>query len=199
MPQLVIGSAGAVNFTLRIGWPQLEQSSFASPPQRTVAGTVGVNTPAEVVTLTTPPAFGSAYSLYAAGVPYAPATYANAQGLGTIYASATDLLTFWRNPTDAQVYANVRSGSVSNFYHVATAWATGALGKEATAVAASDQALSFNGSAVVTAAAALPVGVNAVIIGANQAGGQNWDGDITEFAIWPATRLPNASLISGTL
>jgi hypothetical protein len=185
----------AIDITLRLGWPQLEQSATASPPQRTVAGTVGVNTPAEIVTLTTPPAFGSAYSMYGAGSTGSSAT-SSAQILMNVNdGSANNRVFLGRYPGNAIGYS-ISAGVTISLGNLA--WVANNPGKVALAVAASDQAFVFNGGGLATGAGALPINVSIGKIGSNEAGAQQWDGDITEFAIWPTTRIPNASLISGT-
>jgi hypothetical protein len=200
-PLLQIASQAApaaIDITLRIGWPQLEQSASASPPQRTVAGTVGVNTPAEVVTLTSPPAFGSAYSLYGAGTPYAPSSRSPRQSiLARSDAAIGNLIELTKLGPGNNAQGIVAPGS--NFGG-ANLWITGGSAKIAAAFASSDQAMSFAANAVETGATVtLPAGMDQVVIG-NIRGGQLecWDGDITEFAIWPTTRISNANLISGT-
>jgi hypothetical protein len=192
-----INNAATVDFTLRIGWPQLEQSSSASPPQRTVAGTVGVNTPAEVVTLTNPPAFGSAYTSYVAGVPYAPNGSPNQFMFQTDTGDDTQHISIYRS--SGQVMAMLLAGGTGGVIGSGSALIN-ALAKVVAAAAPSDQAVTLNGAVpVVSALATLPNTPTAVRIGTQNAGTMApWDGDITEFAIWPRTRLPNASLISGT-
>jgi hypothetical protein len=187
----------AVDITLRIGWPQLEQSAAASPPQRTVAGTVGVNTPAEVITLTNPPAFGGAYSLYAAGAPAAPLAYANPQ-MALQSDTGVDAQSVALRSTNGTGTASALLTGGTGGSLIGAVWSQNAAGKLAAALNAADQALSFNGAAVVTAAlAALPTTPTGVHVG-GQSSTNQWDGDITEFAIWATQRLSNANLISGT-
>ena len=59
--------------------------------------------------------------------------------------------------------------------------------------------MSFNGAAVLTGAGSLPIGITSAFIGAQgSSGATNWNGYITDIAIWASTRIPNAGLIAGT-
>jgi hypothetical protein len=185
----------AIDLTVRIGWPQLEQASFASPPIRTTSA--AVTTAAEVVTLTHALTFGGAYSLYAAGIPAATLAYVNPQA---IIQSDTGVdaqsVTLRRTNGIGTASALLTGGTGGSL--IGAAWSQNAAGKLAAAVNAADQAISFNGGAAVTAAlAALPTTPTGVHAG-GQSSTNQWDGDITEFAIWASQRLPNASLITGT-
>jgi hypothetical protein len=190
-------AGGPVNFTLRIGWPQLEQASFVSPPIRTTSA--AVITPAEVVTLKTLPTFGSAWSEYFAGTPFSPVSSPSAQmGMEIDDGSANNRTIVYRRQTNGFAYSFQVSANVGGAFGTTILWNTGASGKNAAAHAVNDGAMSFNGSAVVTyAGAALPLSINNVSIG-GALNGSYFDGDITELAIWATQRLPNASLISGT-
>jgi hypothetical protein len=190
-----INNAAAIDFTLRIGWPQLEQASFASPPIRTTSA--AVTTAAEAITLITPPAFGSVYSYYAAAIPYATVAYGTTQRAIAVYANASNRTDIYRsNGTGTAAFSSVSGGS--GLVGTGAVWAQSAFGRVAVAIAASDQAGVFNGGTPFTSAGALPIGVNQVRLGTYIDGTLQWDGDITEFAIWPNTRVPNANLITGT-
>jgi hypothetical protein len=191
-----IAAAGAVNYTLRIGWPQLEQASFASPPIWTTGA--AVTTPAEVITLKTAPVFGSAYTLYGAGVPASPTAYGNPQAIIQSDTGADAQSVALRRTNGSGTASALLTGGTGGSL-VGAAWSQNAAGKLAAALNAADQAISFNGAAVVTAAlAALPTTPTGAHVG-GQANANQLDGDITEFAIWATQRLPNASLISGTM
>jgi hypothetical protein len=192
-------AAGPVNLTIRIGWPQLEQMPFATPPIRTT--NAAVTEAVEAVTLKTPPAFGSAYSMYAAGVPYMPSGITNAMMLQADIGDDTQRSLFYRSAGQVMVFyfAGGTGGAPSNSSPLAV---TNALVKVAGAAAPGDQAIILNGAALAGGLAALAVLPNtptAVRVGTQNAGAMSpWDGDITEFAIWPTTRVPNAGLIAGT-
>jgi hypothetical protein len=191
--------AGPINFTLRIGWPQLEQMPFATPPIRTT--NAAVTEAAEVVTLTNPPVFGSAYSMYAAGAPYGLSTNGGQNTLTIINdapASGNNRLQLgWPGSPWAQ--AVFSAGGVNIWVPaISTAWGAGIAKKLAAAFASADHGFAAAGSVLADTAAGIPTGLSYTTIGSILGSGFSWDGDITEFAIWPTTRIPNASLISGT-
>jgi hypothetical protein len=183
--------AGPVDVTYRIGWPQLELGSFATSPIRTTAA--AVTRAADLVTLTTPPAFGSAVSLYAAGTANAPLNYGFAQGALTVSDGGSANRVQLLHTNNAR---GIYSGGVVAGLDAPVTWPQGAAGKMAIAGRVSDQALSFGGGAVVTAAVSpAPVGMTAVQIGSYWLGGNNfWNGYLTQAAIWANARLSNAQL-----
>jgi hypothetical protein len=64
-PLLVVGdSGGAVNLTIRIGWPATELGASLTTPMRTT--NAAVTRAADVVTLTSPPIFGPSITLFTA-------------------------------------------------------------------------------------------------------------------------------------
>jgi hypothetical protein len=190
-------SAGPINFTLRLAWPQLERGSIASPPQRTVAGTVGVNSVGEIVTLKAPPIFGNAFTLYAAGASFPASGNPIVLDVST-GASANRALLFRNNGVTPALF--VSSGGVAVNTATPQTWSAGTSGKLAGAIANNDNSVSFNGNAVATQASSpLPVGpLTKVSVGSDESGGSQWDGDITEFAIWANKRIPDAYLVGGT-
>jgi hypothetical protein len=62
------------------------------------------------------------------------------------------------------------------------------------AIANLDQAVSQNGSAIVTGAGALPSTPTVITIGTDQSTTLQYDGYVERVAIWAATRVSNASL-----
>jgi hypothetical protein len=185
---LTVTNSSAVNATIRIGWPQLELGSFATSPIVTTSAAVTRN--ADVVTLTSPPVFGSAYTLFAQWVLEG---LLGSQTALEVYADAGNR-TFIRTDT---------AGGASTFRGVGgTGFATAngpvsvnSVIKIAGAAAASDQAAAKNGAAVSTASAAsLPSTPTTVALGVAQNGSFFADGTISRIAIWPTTRLPNSTL-----
>ena len=195
----VVNNTSAINFTIRIGWPQLELGAFATSPIRTTSA--AATRAADVVTVTTFPVLGKAYSLYVNAIPTAPTSYANQQGIVTIDDGSTNNRVGLRriSGTGNAGILIVFSGSATTGTSVAVI-AQSASFKLAGAFAAGDQALSLNGAAVVTAAAAsLPAAPTQIDVGAGaQTATQPFDGYITELAIWASTRISNAGLIAGT-
>jgi hypothetical protein len=185
------GDAIAVDFV------QNEGGTFASPPALTTSA--AVTTAAEVVTLTTVPTFGAACTIYAAGTPQQPST-----GPANTIAVASDgsnnnRLQLSRSPPAWQPVISV-GGSIV-WAPTSGSWTQGLFSKSALAFASADHAYVHDGGAALTnVAAGIPAGLNQVNIGtAGNSTSSFFNGDISELAIWPNTRVPNANLISGTL
>jgi hypothetical protein len=183
-------SGVAVDVTFRIGWPQLEQGSFATSPIRTTSAAV---TRASDVAIISNLVFGPAYSLFGSGYSFSPGTATGV--LAQIYNTGNDRFRLQRIITTNVTFADIISGGVSQSAPTALgAWDTNVNGKFAGAVTAGDAAISFNGSAVNTSSPTLmPVGPNKIVIGSNGAAAF-WNGYITRVAAWPATRISNAQL-----
>ena len=185
------GNGVAIDVTLRIGWPQLEQGAAATSPIRTTAG--AVTRAGDVTTLTSPPAFGAANSAFVAGQSAAT----SATPLPVVALAVTDgtlnnrLLLFRHVDTTGRGISTVAGVTAQANLAV---WPTNTPGKLAGAFASADQAYSLNGSAIVaTAGAWPPASLTAVQFG-SQGAANFWDGYITRAAIWATQRLSNASL-----
>jgi hypothetical protein len=154
---------------------------------------------ADIITLTSPPVFGSAYTLFGKGMPQSPAAYTISQGVVAINNGLNNRLELSRNNSNGNFLGFNASASVGNVIGNGPVWTQNVSGKLAVTSAASDQASSFNGGAVSTGAFSLPVGVNAVSIG-NQGdnASQLFNGFVERIAIWPSARVPNAQLQSIT-
>src|SRR5262249_40411849 len=63
-------SGVAVNFTLRIGWPQIELGAFVTSPILTT--NAAATRPIDVIVLASQPSYGANYSIFFDGVPGAP-------------------------------------------------------------------------------------------------------------------------------
>jgi hypothetical protein len=199
-PQIEIDAvnAAAIDFTLRIGWPQWEQGPFATSPIRTTSA--AVTRAADQVTLASPPTFGSAYSLFAAATPNAPINSSSIQTLiavndGTI----NNRFQLDRNSNDAHVRMFYDVSSAVSVQYSAFTWNQLTSVKIAAAAQDSDQAFCVNGGLPVgtLAAAGVPV-VNNVSVGYTSSATLQFNGYITRAAIWATQRLPNANLVAGT-
>lgn len=181
----------AIDVTFRIGWPQLELGSFVTSPIRTT--NAAVTRAADVVSVTSPPVFGNAYTLYGKGVPAAGTSFASNQFIVAVDdATANNQFILQRfNGTGVARYRSISGGASSA--NNGAAWAQGVRGSIAAANAASDQSGSFNGGSVFTSAGALPVSVSAMRIGSNNSGSEQFNGYIERVAVFPY-RLPNAQL-----
>lgn len=148
----------------------------------------------DVTKLTTPPVFGSAYSLAIWGTPSEPVAFATNQELGQIDDTTTaNRLILLRAATNGQAQFNSTSGG-TGMTGGATVWAQGVLGKLAASDAASSQISVFNAGTPSTKAGALPVGVNTVRIGCSASGTNQWNGSIARFILWPTTALSAGAL-----
>lgn len=194
-PVLVIAvtSGVAVDFTLRIGWPQPEQGAYASSPIRTTSASA--TRAADVITLNLPPTFGSAYSLFAQGIPDAPTSYATDQYLASISdgSPATNrfgVLRLASTGVPNWIINSTKTGIGS------TAHAQNASGKVAARYAVSDQGGSFNGTGAVTlgTSATTPAGLIVVEIGGDGAGGGAWNGYLEKLVILADIGLDNIVL-----
>lgn len=189
-------SAGStLNLSLDIGWPQLELGASVTSPIRTT--TVAVARAADVVSMTTPPTYGSAYSLYAKGTPQAPTTYGTTQVFAHINdGSNTNALVIQRNSATGNIQASSVTGGVGTSIGPGVSLAQNVSAKFAVADANADQAASLNGGSISTGAGTLPVGVAYVYFGAQFGGSLFLNGFLAEAAIWASQRVPNAQLQS---
>lgn len=187
-------SGTPINYTLRIGWPQIEQGTYASSPIRTTAAAVA--RAADVPSLTTAMTYGTAYTLYGKATPNALVTSAVGQDLIEINdTTANNVARLQRLSATGNPGILGISAGTSRSASPATVWAQSASGAAAGAFADSDMAMSFNGGTVaVPTANALPVGVTTLNIGVRQTGAGQWNGFISRVSVWPGTRLSNAVL-----
>lgn len=196
--QSSIANGLTVDATIRFGWPQLELGASVTSPIRTTSAAVARN--ADVVTVTSPGAFGTAYTVYAAGTPSVPTSYGNNQMPFCLSDGATSNRALVQRTTGTGIptLRTVSGGSAAPNLAGGVAWAQSTSGKCAATFAASDDALVFNGGAPSTASNTLPVGVNSINIGTNSLSDQNWNGFLTGVGYWLSQRVPNAQLQSMT-
>jgi hypothetical protein len=201
---LAIAAAGAVDITVRIGWPQLEltpstvaANDFATSPIRTTGSAVARSP--DAVTLTSPPGFGAAYSMYAQGTPQAPAAYGAAQNLLELSAGSSNRVILRRQAASGHnLFAGVGGTGWSN--EPATVFATGVSTKWSSAQAAADQSSATGGTLQTPQTAALlPTTPTTVNIGNDVVGGEQWNGYVERIALWPTARVANAQLQAMTL
>lgn len=187
-----VNSGTAVNFTLRIGWPQLELGAFATSPIRTT--NAAVTRAADVVAVTTPPVFGSAYTLFAKGTPQAPTNYGTPQFLLVISdGSASNEFALHRlSSTGNARFRNASGGSANT--NTGAVWSQNVIGNLAGSDIASSQVVSFNGGAVFTGSGSFPIGVNKLNIGSDRTGSEQWNGYISEISVFANTAQPTAQL-----
>jgi hypothetical protein len=183
-------SAGApVDATIIFGWPQLELGAFATSPIRTT--TVAVTRAADVVTVTTVPAFGSAHTLFSKG-------RSSAFDITRQMLAVDDNSSINRNrigQTLNTVFGDTTTANVSQDFLSDTKPAVDTTFRAAYAAATNDFAFSLDARTVLTDAVGnTPSGISRVGIGNGPVGTQIWNGYIERIALWPATRLSNADL-----
>lgn len=181
----------STNITLRIGWPQLELGASVTSPIRTTAA--AVTRAVDVITLTSPPAFGAAYSMFAKGTPQSPNAYSANQTLFQIdTGNDTQRSVLRRQGTFGRMlFACVGGTGINNSPvtvfnpNVSTKWAA--------ALAANDQQLYTDSvAASANTAASLPTTPTSVRLGSGAT--EQWDGFVERVALWPTTRITNAQL-----
>lgn len=192
-----VTGAVAVDCTFRIGWPQVEQGTSLTSPIRTT--NVAVTRAADGVKITTSPSFGSSYTLFARGIPNAQNNYGTNQSILQADDGSNNNRSFGRRllTTAALQIGNV-TGGVETDYSPTGTWAQNTVGKLAWATAAGDQAASFNGGAIATGSASIPVGVNEIYIGSNRNVSVWFNGYIQRIAFDPNVRRTNEFLQSAT-
>lgn len=187
-----------IDYTLRVGWPQLELGTFVTSPIRTT--TVAAARAADRITVTTSPGSFSTCSFGGIAEFLAPITYSGGgtspQTIMNVSAAAeTDRMRVQRsntNPTVPRMQTTITN--VSTNTNGSVTWAQNTVGKLFGAFAPGDQAISFNGGAVsIAAAAAIPT-VNTVNIGSQFDGGQVGNCYIKRVALWLNVRLSNSDL-----
>lgn len=178
---------------------QAEPGAFATSIIPTTSA--AVTRAADVVTVTNPPVFGSAYTLFWAGIPLAPILYVNNQ-----FPMSADDGTL--NNRSQLIRAGTAFGVVNGSYSPggintgSTYWVgqssivmpTGSLSKIAAAFAASDQAGSINGNSVFINSTGTPTIPSIVHFGTRSDGTLQINGYISRAALWATTRQPNSVL-----
>lgn len=188
--QITYAAAVATDITIRIGWPQIEQGTFASSPIRTT-GAAATRT-ADVVTVTTPPTFGSAYTIFGKGTPNAPVAFTIDQTLLSVSDGTSDNhARLFRINTTATPGFRWQVGGVGNNATAADVWLANTSGRIAGSGIDSQQAVSFNGGAVGTLAQAGTPPLSAINIGTQIGGVVPWYGYVEHVALWSNTRLLN--------
>lgn len=190
-------SAAAIDATFRIGIPQLELGSFATSPIPTT--TVAVTRAADVITLTMPPTFGSAFSLFASWSLNGLAPAGSRQF--AIIPSNVGLTSF----ASIEGFANSSNRAISRT--IPTAGNSGIILFDPappvvgttykTAMAFSlDSLRGAVGGSLTTpdTVADVPTSLTTVGLGGTSTGVLQLNGYLKRIAIWPTTAIPNAAL-----
>ena len=201
-------SGDAINFTANWAAPQVELVSSAATAAEAMASSPIITTgstvtrAADVCTLPSSlvGTFGSAYTLYASGVPLAPTTYTATQALAEIddnSGNGNNRIVAYRNSGNADAIFQSASGGVPTALTFGAA-SQSALMKLAGSTAAGSQIAVFNGGVPQTGSGSLPVGVNTVRIGSRYDGTVQFNGYIAKIAIDPTHAYPAGTLTTIT-
>jgi hypothetical protein len=193
--------SGVVGATVNLTPTDNSALGFATSPIRTTAA--AATRAADVDPLTNVPASlcSPACTTFTKGTPLAPAGYPTNQSIVTASDNtANNRIGTFRNNTSAAANSfDVVGGAAQTVPASAGTWSQSTSGKLIAAFASNDIAVDFNGAAVVTSAAnTLPAGLTRLEIGGNGISGGQWNGYVERIALWPTTRLPNATLQSLT-
>jgi hypothetical protein len=203
-PGLNLAATGAVSVTLRIGWPQCELNSnattaamgAASNPILTTSAAVTRAAEADTLVLTGLPGVGSAATLYARATPSMPTTAPINQYILELDdgEDINQRIVMFRNITGNSQWRYSVSGS-NVFTTGGPVQAQGSSVKYALAGTGGDQAAYYAGTQIsVGAGVGFPSGLNAVHLGNNPAGANQFNGNLEEIAVWFTQRVPNATL-----
>lgn len=161
---------------------QVELGSFATSPIPT-SGSAAARA-ADVVTVTHPPAFGSAYTLYASGVPEAPSGYGTAQKILEVDDGTTNNRVNLNRTLDAAIIQLVIDGSSVACPGQINGWNTSALGKTALSMQPGNQWAAFDGIAAPPSTTSPIFVPSDVYIGNNGvAANQQFDGYVNRVTI----------------
>lgn len=195
-PSIQMGwlNGAAINFTVRVGWPQLELGASMTSPIRTTGA--AATRAADAISVT-PPTLGSSYSLFGQGNPQMPSTVAASQPVVAISdGTSNNRLVLYRSSglaVDVLVAGGVNQSAASP----SAAWSGS--GKMMAALALSDFAAVFNGGSIAASTpASMPTGLNTIQLGRSGSGAGFFNGFIERIALWPNGRISNAAMQSIT-
>jgi hypothetical protein len=196
-PLFYVGTSvgDVVDFTLRIGWPQIEQGVGASPPILTSSG-AGARQATSARRSLSDVVLGGQYTLWAEGEPGTPVNSSQPQGLFAIDdGSANNRAALRRHGGDALFEILMASGGTTSFDNVTTGvWQQGSIARMIGMFATGDQQMYATGNALSGqgTAATLPVNPTALTGGSAANGGSQFlNGNFRRYAIWLNQRVPN--------
>ncbi len=187
-------NGGAIDFTLRIGLPQLEQGAFATSviPTTTTAATRSADAASMTGTNFSSWYNASEGTLYAEAI--APSGVSSAiQSVASITNSSNDgRILLYRSTVPAPVFQGDIPGA-QQFQITSGSWANGSVQKLAGAYKVNDFAASFNAGTVGTDTLGTLPTVDRLIIGDVSAANRSFCGTIRKIAFYPQ-RVTNAQL-----
>jgi hypothetical protein len=176
---------------------ELNPGTVSCPTPLIITGGTTAACAADVVTLTNPPPFGSAYTLYASGVPAAPNSYTNAQEILDASADYNDRSFIQRRTNEN--YQAIVAVSGSNVVNIASGtWAQNGLGKIALSIAPNSQLFVANGASIGSATYATIPTPHTVNIGVAVNVAAFFNGTIQRIAIDPTHAWSSGQLVSVT-
>jgi hypothetical protein len=191
-------SGAAIDITLRIGLPQLEQGAFATSVIPTT--TTALTRAADVASVNTlnPWFNASAGTLFAEATPNTPTGNAANQSVVSLDdATNNNRIQPFRNASSGLPGAIIAAGGVNQYTpSVAITWNQNATGKIALAYSSGNNMFSFNGTNDTGGTGTIPT-VTRMTIGARADGGIIWNGYLRRISYYPR-RLSNAELVSIT-
>lgn len=183
------GSTG----TVIIDGVQVEVGLMATSPILATPSSTAARA-ADVVTVASPPTFGSAYTLFAQAVPEAPAAFASQQNVIQTGLN-TNRIVMRRIASNGGRLVAAVGGTGGNIWASAVEWPAGTRSKWASAIAAGDQATSVDGATPNTATlATLPTTPTAIYLGVNSSQTEFFNGWLERVAVYATVRLSNAQI-----
>jgi hypothetical protein len=195
--KVTTAASGAVNFTLRIGLPQLELGAFATSPILTTAA--AATRLADVASIT-----GTAFSSFwnqtegtivASWDLVLPATGANqfvARASNNTYSNSNGLLA---STTGFPAFSTASGGVFDGLATAVASMVANTICKSAGAYKANDLAISKDGAAVVTdASATIPSNLTRLDIGVDHTGANRFGSGHIQSLTYYNKRLPNQTL-----
>ncbi len=184
---------GANNFSLTIGWPQLENFGTATTPIVTSSG--AVTQAADVGILTAPLPFGPAFTGYVSGVPNDIAAN-NTVTQTPMQIDEGDNNSRWDIDRAANNAAAGPGMSISGtaettpFFGSPLFWTNGTFGKGIFAVDPGAMSAQFTGTAVATAPGAGTFAASRVAFGWGSNQNHQFDGNVRRIEVWPTFQVP---------